>query len=86
MSAGVPVIGSDAGGIPSCVRDGEYGFVVRKGDSSNSELRLRQILSDSGLREKFGARAYEVARQEFSEPVYVARFTKMIQAAVEGAP
>jgi glycosyltransferase involved in cell wall biosynthesis len=84
MSAGVPVIGSDAGGIPDCIRDGYNGFVVPKGDCDQLEVRLRMILSDSGLRDRLGARAYEVAHQEFSEQVYVARFTQMIRAAVEG--
>jgi glycosyltransferase involved in cell wall biosynthesis len=85
MSAGVPVIGSDAGGIPACIRDGEYGFVVHEGDSDELETRLRQILSDAELRERFAARAYEVAHQEFNEQVYAARFTKMVRAAVEGS-
>jgi len=84
MSAGVPVIGSDAGGIPACIRDGECGFVVRKGDVDGLELRLREILSDSELRDKFGERAYEIAHQEFSEQVYVSRFTQMVSTAVEG--
>lgn len=54
MAAGVPVIGSNVGGIPSLVRDGENGFLFLNGDVDALERRLRQLLSDPDLREKMG--------------------------------
>jgi glycosyltransferase involved in cell wall biosynthesis len=84
MGAGVPVIGSDAGGIPSYIEDGEYGFVFRSGDVEQLESQLRRILSDSGLRHRLGERAYAVAHEKYTEQVYTAQFTRMVRAAVEG--
>ena len=83
MGSGVPVIGSDAGGIPDYIGHGEYGFVFPTGDVDQLESQLRQILSDQGLRQRMAAQAYEVAHREFTEEIYVARFTEMVRAAVE---
>jgi L-malate glycosyltransferase len=82
MAAGVPVIGSNVGGIPSLVRDGENGFLFPSGDVNALEARLRQLLSNPALRESMGARGYEMAHGEFSEDVYVDRFVTMIETAV----
>jgi glycosyltransferase involved in cell wall biosynthesis len=84
MGAGVPVIGSDAGGIPFLVRHGETGFVVPAGDSKALEERLRELLLNEGLRSKLGDRAYEIAHAELTESEYVRHFAAMVAAAVQG--
>ena len=84
MAAGVPVIGSDVGGIPYVIRDGESGFVVPVGDVSALEARLRQLLSDSELRARMGACGQELARTTFSEKAYVDRFTQAVAEVVNG--
>lgn len=84
MSAGVPVVASDAGGIPSLVRDGDTGFLVPVGSVEMLEQRLRQLLSDPKLRRKMGASAYEMARTECSEQMFVHQFTRMIIETVGG--
>jgi glycosyltransferase involved in cell wall biosynthesis len=84
MAAGVPLVGSDIGGIPFLIRDGENGFVVPCGDVKSLEVRLRQLISDPELRRKMGANGYQRAHSEFSEKVYVQQFASMIEAAVQG--
>lgn len=84
MAAGIPVIGSNVGGIPVLVRDGENGFLVPVGDASALEDRLRRLLSDSELRHRMGERGYEIAHSEFNEKVYVDRFARMIETTVRG--
>jgi glycosyltransferase involved in cell wall biosynthesis len=84
MGAGIPVIGSDVGGIPHLLRDGETGFVVAGDDSDALEGRMRQLLLDDELRKRLGARGYELAHLELNEQVYVERFTEMVEAAVQG--
>jgi glycosyltransferase involved in cell wall biosynthesis len=84
MASGLPVVASDVGGIPTLVRDGENGFLVPVGDIPALEARLRQLLSDKGLRERMGARSYEIAHSEFSEKAYVDQFTRMVTEVVNG--
>lgn len=51
MSVGVPVIGSDLGGIPSFVRNGVDGILVPPGDSQAWAAVLRRVAEEPGLLE-----------------------------------
>ena len=82
MAAGVPLVGSDVGGIPYMIRDGENGFVFPSGDIPALEARLRRLLSDPELRRRMGQRGFERARDQLNEKVYVEEFAKMVEAAV----
>lgn len=83
MGAGVPVIGSDAGGVPHYVRHGDNGLVFRSGDVDELTERLRELLANEELRGQLGNRGYELAHTQYTERVYVDRFTGMVQATVE---
>jgi glycosyltransferase involved in cell wall biosynthesis len=82
MAAGVPLIGSNVGGIPYIVRDGENGFVFPVGDSHTLEARLRQLLADAELRRKMGERGYVRAHEELDERAYVKQFSRMVEATI----
>jgi glycosyltransferase involved in cell wall biosynthesis len=82
MSAAIPVIGSDVGGIPYLIRQGENGFVVPDGNPKQLEARMRELLGDSELRKRMGAKGYELAHAELNEEVYVRRFTQMVEATL----
>jgi phosphatidylinositol alpha-1,6-mannosyltransferase len=84
MAAGVPVVGSDAAGIPDLIHQGENGFIVPGGNVRELEERLRQLLADPELRRRMGANGYEFAHSQLSEQVYVERFTAMVADAVRG--
>jgi len=66
MAAGRPVIGSDAGGIPHLVREGENGFIVPYGDPKLLARRMVELLTGDTLRERFGKRSREEAEKRFS--------------------
>ena len=82
MSAAVPVIGSDVGGIPMLVHDGENGFLIPVGDDRALAARLRQLLEDRGLRQRMGEAGYTRAHGELNEDTYVAEFARMVECAV----
>lgn len=86
MGAGVPVIGSDVGGIPYVLRDGEGGFIVPGGDSRRLEARMRELLQDGDLRERLGSKGYEIAHTRLNEQVYIEQFTEMVAATIRGKP
>jgi glycosyltransferase involved in cell wall biosynthesis len=84
MAAGVPLIGSDVGGIPFMIRDGENGFVFPGGDSGALEARLRELLSNATTRQRMGENGYRRAHSELDEKAYVEHFTRMVEATVNG--
>ncbi len=64
-AAGIPVVGTDAGGIPYMVREGETGYVRPIGDVDALAERVVAILRDRDLRNRLAVRAREVGREEF---------------------
>ncbi len=54
--AGVPVVGSDIGGIPGLVHHGENGLLFSAGDASALGGALRSLVDDRGLLERLAAR------------------------------
>jgi glycosyltransferase involved in cell wall biosynthesis len=84
MGSAVPIIASDAGGNPHCIRDGETGLVFPSGDADTLSKRLRELLSDEEKRERLARKGHERAWTQYTEKVYVDQFTKMIYLAVTG--
>jgi glycosyltransferase involved in cell wall biosynthesis len=48
LRAGVPVVASDAGGIPDIVHDGETGWLVPPGDAPAMARALHEVAIDPG--------------------------------------
>lgn len=55
MSYGVPVIGSDIGGIPDIITDGRTGLLVPPGDPEALAGALQRLVGDRELRARLGA-------------------------------
>lgn len=60
-SLGLPVIGSNAGGIPSAIKDGETGFIVEP-QPKNIEKKLKE-LRDSEKRNEMGENGLKWAKE-----------------------
>lgn len=52
MNCGVPTIGTDAGGVPEIIIDGERGFLVPPGDPEALAQALERLGSDPDLAER----------------------------------
>lgn len=77
MAAGVPVVATRVGGIPSVVADGECGVLVEPGDVAGLAGAVGKLLADRPLAARMGeagrrrARAYSVeAMQEKLDGLY----------------
>jgi N-acetyl-alpha-D-glucosaminyl L-malate synthase BshA len=57
MACGVPVIGSDAGGLPEVVRHAESGYLLPVGDVEGMAARTIEILKDDERRRAMGEAA-----------------------------
>src|SRR5262249_11839095 len=65
MACGKPLIGTKVGGIPELVRDGETGFVVRRGDNAAIAERILELSFDSGLRSQMGCQGRRIVERNF---------------------
>ncbi|MCU4925767.1 glycosyltransferase [Halobacteria archaeon AArc-dxtr1] len=63
-----PVVGSNVGGIPLQVVDGETGYLVDPEDAEGAGDRIADLLEDDARRTRFGANAREHVRDQFLLP------------------
>ena len=82
MGAGVPVIGSTAGGIPHYVQHEKNGLVFESGNAEELSARLRELLGNQELCDRLGANGRELALAEYTEKAYVDQFVRMIENTV----
>lgn len=54
MAAGVPVVATDAGGLPDLIEDGRNGLIVRRGDPVALAAAITRLLRDTALRTRLG--------------------------------
>jgi len=66
MRAGLPVVASNVGGVGEMVDDGETGFLVPRGGDEVLRERLRVLIEDVALRERFGHAGRVRYEQRFS--------------------
>jgi len=85
MASRCPVIGSDAGGIPDIIRDGENGFLFPGGDEKMLAKRIIELLSDDTLADRFRKAGYETVRMQFSWDGIAQRFSE-VYGAVQNGP
>lgn len=57
MTAGVPLVASQVGGIPELILNGEHGVLVSPGDSEALAIGIRRLLAQNGLAQRLSAAA-----------------------------
>jgi N-acetyl-alpha-D-glucosaminyl L-malate synthase BshA len=67
MSCQVPVIGTNAGGLPEVVEHGRTGWLAEVGDVEHMAEKGKQLLADSSLREEMGKNARQVVLEKFRQ-------------------
>ncbi|MBM7552486.1 N-acetyl-alpha-D-glucosaminyl L-malate synthase BshA [Thalassobacillus pellis] len=65
MACGVPCIGTNAGGIPEVISDGETGFITEVGDVKATSQKAIQLLTDRDLWLRFSRSGEDRVKQEF---------------------
>lgn len=66
MASGCPVIGSNVGGIPDIIKDGENGLLVPEQNPAILAEKIVALLSDTALAERFRQMGYKTVRSRFS--------------------
>lgn len=66
MACGLPVIGSDVGGIPDIVKDGENGLLVIEKDVVGLSKAILELFEDKKLKTKLASEGCKYVRNNFS--------------------
>ena len=66
MACKLPVIGSDTGGIPDIIQDGETGLLVPEKDVSGLSNAILSLIKNEELRKKLAVNGYDRVKEKFS--------------------
>jgi glycosyltransferase involved in cell wall biosynthesis len=83
MSAGLPVIASNVGGIPDAVVDGETGMLVERGDDEALVAALAALASDRARASSLGAAGRARYERLFSAARMVGEYAALLKGVVE---
>jgi len=82
MASGLPVIGTNVGGIPEIISDGYNGFLVTPDDTTMLGQRLELLLKDNDLREQFSDRGLRTVEANFTASKQLASFFALLQSVL----
>jgi N-acetyl-alpha-D-glucosaminyl L-malate synthase BshA len=83
MACGVPCIGTNVGGIPEVITDGESGFVCELGDIESIASKGIEILTNEPLHQKFSTNSIITAKTRFSAQQIVSQYEDIYQSLLK---
>ena len=82
MAHGVPVISSDAGGIPEVNTHGETGYLSQVGDTDSMVLNALLLLQNESQHKRFKRQA-QLKAEKFNLNIIVDQYEKIYVDAIE---
>ncbi|MBI2137103.1 glycosyltransferase [Candidatus Woesearchaeota archaeon] len=79
IASGLPVIGSNVGGIPDIIKHEETGLLVREKQSDEIAQAIIKILTDRKLRSRLTKNATRHVRENYSWETVTERFAKLLR-------
>lgn len=77
MALGKPVIATRGGGTDEVIIDGENGFLINPNDSDQLVKSIQKLMNDASLKQKLGAKSYEIAHNRFDVKIMTENYIKM---------
>jgi len=84
MACGVPVVGSDAGGLPEVVKHAETGYLLPVGDVEGMAARTIEILKDDEHRREMGQAGRRRAAALFGADRVVSQYERLYERTLGG--
>jgi N-acetyl-alpha-D-glucosaminyl L-malate synthase BshA len=82
LASGVPVIGTNAGGLPEVVRNGETGFLFKVGDVEGMGAAALELLRNPEMWNAMSELGAADARARFSEDEIVSQYEEMYRTSL----
>jgi glycosyltransferase involved in cell wall biosynthesis len=82
FALGVPVIGSQMGGIPTLVRPGETGYLFPPGDSDALAEHIRHLSNDRHLAHALGLNARRLVETHYTPEVFYQRLSAIYERSL----
>jgi glycosyltransferase involved in cell wall biosynthesis len=82
MAIGVPVVGTEAGGLPEVIEDGVNGVLVPPRNPVALAGAIHHLLADPALRSRMGQAGRRRVRTEFSAARHARRIEGVYQALI----
>ena len=83
MALGKPVIATQGGGTNEAIIDGENGYLLNSHDSFQLVKSIEKLMNDKNLRQKFGAKSYEIAHKRFDLKIMTENYFQMYQKLLQ---
>lgn len=83
MFAGLPIIGSDMGGIPEAIESKKTGFIIESGNIQQLQGKMNYLLEHSKKRSKMGSSARARAKQYFTIQKMVDDYEEVINKVIK---
>jgi L-malate glycosyltransferase len=83
MACGVPCIGTDVGGIPEVISDGETGYICTLGNITDISRKAIKLLTDERLLDKFSSQSISLAKDRFSAARIVIQYEELYYELLE---
>jgi L-malate glycosyltransferase len=77
MACGVPCIGTNVGGLPEVIEDGETGYICELGDISDYSNKAIALLNDALLHGQFASKSVETVKSKFQAAQIVEQYEKL---------
>jgi glycosyltransferase involved in cell wall biosynthesis len=77
ISSGIPVIGTNVGGIPDIIKNNKTGLLVEQKNSKELSKAIIKMISDNKLRKKLQYNAYQHIKEVYNWKNIGERFTKV---------
>jgi len=86
MACGVPSIGTQVGGVPELITNGEDGYLEQVGDIAAQAARAYQLLTDDSLHEKMSLAGRQTALARFASSAIIPQYEDYYQQVIGAGP
>ena len=83
MACGVPVVGSNVGGIPDIIKHGETGLLAAEKDPEDLADKILKLVDDKRLRKRVIENGLKLVRENFSWDVIAEKFLQVYREVMQ---